>query len=163
MVQQASRFRLPDARGGDARHLCPYGDPAPVRNHRIAPRTIRSGPLRTRTEGFDGRRGASRERSARSVVALTAVFVSRRRFSRPALLLATVLACIVWVALVPAYGAGEATIEIISKSGVHPFSVELATNDAERERGLMFRKELPEGRGMLFDFEREAPVAFWMQ
>ena len=73
-----------------------------------------------------------------------------------------VLACIVWVALVPAYAAGEATIEIISKSGVHPFSVELATNDAERERGLMFRKELPEGRGMLFDFEREAPVAFWM-
>ena len=45
---------------------------------------------------------------------------------------------------------------------MHPFSVELATNDAERERGLMFRKELPEGRGMLFDFEREAPVAFWM-
>ena len=73
-----------------------------------------------------------------------------------------VLACIVWVALVPAYAAGEATIEIISKSGVHSFSVELATNDAERERGLMFRKELPEGRGMLFDFEREAPVAFWM-
>ena len=74
-----------------------------------------------------------------------------------------VLACIVWVALVPAYAAGEATIEIISKSGVHSFSVELATNDAERERGLMFRKELPEGRGMLFDFEREAPVAFWMK
>jgi uncharacterized protein len=78
------------------------------------------------------------------------------------LLLAVVLACSVWVALVPAYAAGEATIEIISKSGVHSFSVELATNDAERERGLMFRKELPEGRGMLFDFEREAPVAFWM-
>ena len=89
--------------------------------------------------------------------------MSLQRFLRPAaLLLAAVLACIVWVALVPAYAAGEANIEIISKSGVHPFSVELATNDAERERGLMFRKELPEGRGMLFDFEREAPVAFWM-
>jgi uncharacterized protein len=89
--------------------------------------------------------------------------VSLQRFLRPAaLLLAAVLAYIVWVALVPAYAAGEANIEIISKSGVHPFSVELATNDAERERGLMFRKELPEGRGMLFDFEREAPVAFWM-
>jgi uncharacterized protein len=45
---------------------------------------------------------------------------------------------------------------------VHAFSVELATNDAERERGLMFRKELPEGRGMLFDFYREQPVSFWM-
>jgi uncharacterized membrane protein (UPF0127 family) len=27
----------------------------------------------------------------------------------------------------------------------------------------MDRKELPEGRGMLFDFEREQDVAFWMK
>jgi uncharacterized protein len=45
---------------------------------------------------------------------------------------------------------------------VHAFTVELATNDAERERGLMFRKELPQGQGMLFDFQRDQPVAFWM-
>jgi uncharacterized protein len=89
--------------------------------------------------------------------------VSLQWFTRPAAsLLAALVACLLWVALVPAGAAGEATVEIISKSGVHAFSVELATNDAERERGLMFRKELPEGRGMLFDFEREAPVAFWM-
>jgi uncharacterized membrane protein (UPF0127 family) len=62
----------------------------------------------------------------------------------------------------PADAAGEATLEIVSKSGVHAFSVELATNDAERSRGLMFRKELPEGHGMLFDFESDRPVAFWM-
>ena len=43
-----------------------------------------------------------------------------------------------------------------------PFRVELATTDAEREKGLMFRKELPEGQGMLFDFQRDQPVAFWM-
>ncbi len=54
------------------------------------------------------------------------------------------------------------TIEIISANGVHAFSVELATNDAERERGLMYRKELPEGRGMLFDFQVDQPVQFWM-
>jgi uncharacterized protein len=53
-------------------------------------------------------------------------------------------------------------LEIVSKSGVHAFTVELATNDEERSRGLMFRKELPQGRGMLFDFEREQPVSFWM-
>ena len=89
--------------------------------------------------------------------------MSPQRFTRPAAsLLAALVACLLWVALVPAGAAGEATVEIISKSGVHAFSVELATNDAERERGLMFRKELPEGHGMLFDFEREAPVAFWM-
>jgi uncharacterized protein len=61
-----------------------------------------------------------------------------------------------------AQAAGRATIEIVTKTGVHPFAVELATNDAERSRGLMFRKELPEGQGMLFDFQREQPVSFWM-
>ena len=30
-------------------------------------------------------------------------------------------------------------------------------------KGLMYRKELPEGRGMLFDFHREQEVSFWMQ
>jgi uncharacterized protein len=90
--------------------------------------------------------------------------VSPQRFRRPAAsLLAALVACLLWVALVPAGAAGEATVEIISKSGVHAFSVELATNDAERERGLMFRKELPEGRGMLFDFDRDQQVTMWMK
>jgi uncharacterized protein len=65
-------------------------------------------------------------------------------------------------ALAPAHAAGQATIEIVSKNGVHPFSVELASNDAERARGLMFRKSLPEGQGMLFDFKHDGPVSFWM-
>jgi uncharacterized protein len=61
-----------------------------------------------------------------------------------------------------ALAAGQATIEIVSKSGVHAFSVKLATDDAERERGLMFVKQLPEGQGMLFDFQRDQEVSFWM-
>jgi uncharacterized protein len=73
-----------------------------------------------------------------------------------------VAACVALAAGAPAQAAGEATLEIISKTGVHLFAVELAANDAERSRGLMFRKELPEGRGMLFDFEHDQPVAFWM-
>ena len=50
----------------------------------------------------------------------------------------------------------------MTRSGVHAFAVELATNAAERAVGLMYRKELPEGRGMLFDFHDEQPVQFWM-
>jgi uncharacterized membrane protein (UPF0127 family) len=73
-----------------------------------------------------------------------------------------VVACAALAVLAPAQAAGEATIEIVSGSGVHAFTVELATNEAERSHGLMDRKELPEGRGMLFDFEHEQPVAFWM-
>ena len=55
------------------------------------------------------------------------------------------------------------TLEIASKTGVHAFSVEIADTEPEREKGLMFRKELPEGHGMLFDFHREQEVGFWMQ
>lgn len=78
------------------------------------------------------------------------------------LLLVLVVSCLAlntW----PLDAAGIEKLEITSKTGVHTFSVELATNDAERARGLMFRKEIPDGTGMLFDFEKEQPVAFWMK
>jgi uncharacterized protein len=35
--------------------------------------------------------------------------------------------------------------------------------DALRSRGLMFRRELDEARGMLFLFEDESPRSFWMR
>jgi uncharacterized protein len=66
------------------------------------------------------------------------------------------------VAAAPAGAAGQDTIEIVTKNGVHAFSVELASNTAERALGLMFRKELPEGHGMLFEFDTEQQVQFWM-
>ena len=59
--------------------------------------------------------------------------------------------------------ANTEMLEIVSKTGVHVFAVELASTDAERARGLMFRKSLPVGRGMLFDFERDQLVAMWMR
>lgn len=62
-----------------------------------------------------------------------------------------------------ALSAGRQTIEIASKTGVHAFSVEMATTAAEREKGLMYRKSLPEGQGMLFDFQRDQEVGFWMK
>ena len=80
----------------------------------------------------------------------------------PAAALLAAVALVAVIAAAPVQAAGEATIEIISKSGVHAFAVELATNEDERSRGLMFRKQLPDGHGMLFDFEQDRPVAFWM-
>jgi uncharacterized membrane protein (UPF0127 family) len=41
--------------------------------------------------------------------------------------------------------------------------VELALTDGDRERGLMFRRSLPEGTGMLFVFPAAAPHTFWMK
>ena len=54
-------------------------------------------------------------------------------------------------------------LEIASKNGVHIFGVELAVTPEEQAKGLMFRRELPEGQGMLFDFQREQPTSFWMK
>ena len=59
-------------------------------------------------------------------------------------------------------GADLDTLEIVSKTGVHPFAVELAVSEEQREHGLMFRRELPEGRGMLFKFEPDQVVTMWM-
>src|SRR5262245_52994048 len=63
----------------------------------------------------------------------------------------------------PSGAAETETLEIASKTGVHPFSVELAVTDEQRARGLMFRKEVPEGYGMLFDFKRDQDVSMWME
>jgi uncharacterized membrane protein (UPF0127 family) len=47
--------------------------------------------------------------------------------------------------------------------GNQRFHVEIADDDAERARGLMFRDELPAGHGMLFIHERQEPQAYWMK
>jgi uncharacterized membrane protein (UPF0127 family) len=67
------------------------------------------------------------------------------------------------LAVGPARPAGLPTLEIASKTGVHVFAVEIADTEAQRAKGLMFRKELPDGQGMLFDFQREQEVSFWMK
>jgi uncharacterized membrane protein (UPF0127 family) len=62
-----------------------------------------------------------------------------------------------------AQSTGLPKIEIASKNGSHAFQVELALNDEQRARGLMYRKSLPPGQGMLFDFHSDQPVRFWMK
>ncbi|WP_295045590.1 DUF192 domain-containing protein [uncultured Paracoccus sp.] len=48
-------------------------------------------------------------------------------------------------------------------SGPVAVQVELADDDAERARGLMFRRTLPKGHGMLFVYGSPRPVSFWMR
>jgi len=54
-------------------------------------------------------------------------------------------------------------LEIVTKSGVQVFSVEMATTEQEKQTGLMYRKELADGKGMLFDFNPEQEVSMWMK
>jgi uncharacterized protein len=41
--------------------------------------------------------------------------------------------------------------------------VEIADGPFEQQRGLMYRTSLGEDRGMLFVFQREQPLSFWMK
>ena len=43
------------------------------------------------------------------------------------------------------------------------YAVEVADDDAERARGLMYRDRLEEGTGMLFLHDAERPLAYWMK
>ena len=53
----------------------------------------------------------------------------------------------------------------VEPRGGQPYGldVELALSDSQRERGLMFRKELADGAGMLFIFVESGPHNFWMK
>ena len=47
--------------------------------------------------------------------------------------------------------------------GGQRYGVEVADDNAERSRGLMFRDEMAADHGMLFVHEREEPQAYWMK
>ena len=64
---------------------------------------------------------------------------------------------------VPARAGERDSLEIVTSTGRHAFQVEIADNDATRERGLMDRRFMAADHGMLFEFDREAPVSFWMK
>ncbi len=49
-----------------------------------------------------------------------------------------------------------------ASGGPKRVDAEIAELDADRQRGLMYRKSLPEDDGMLFVFEREQVLKFWM-
>ena len=47
--------------------------------------------------------------------------------------------------------------------GGERFQVEVADDDAERARGLMFRDAMADDHGMLFIHDRQEPQAYWMK
>ncbi|MFL5355280.1 DUF192 domain-containing protein [Archangium sp.] len=47
--------------------------------------------------------------------------------------------------------------------GLHRVDVEVAATPDTRTRGLMWRKELPAGQGMLFIFPEDEVQSFWMR
>ena len=45
----------------------------------------------------------------------------------------------------------------------HRFQIEIAADEASRERGLMFRESMPADHGMLFLFDDSQVRTFWMK
>jgi uncharacterized membrane protein (UPF0127 family) len=58
--------------------------------------------------------------------------------------------------------AERSQVVVTGAGGAHEFTVELADDDSERARGLMYRRSMPRDAGMLFDFADETSVSFWM-
>jgi hypothetical protein len=52
---------------------------------------------------------------------------------------------------------------ITSPGGTVEVALEVADTPEVRARGLMYRKSLPEGHGMLFVFDEESVQEFWMK
>jgi uncharacterized membrane protein (UPF0127 family) len=75
--------------------------------------------------------------------------------------LAAILLLAAWSS--PIVAASFQPLEIATKNGVQVFSVEMATTEEEKTTGLMYRKELADGKGMLFDFSPEQEVTMWMK
>jgi len=57
----------------------------------------------------------------------------------------------------------ENMIELRSGGVQAQFEIELAVTPAEQAEGLMFRENMPQFSGMLFIYEREQRVSFWMK
>jgi len=57
----------------------------------------------------------------------------------------------------------QVSLMIDTKKGPVKFSVEVASDDESRERGLMFRTHMDKNAGMLFEFPGDQFESFWMK
>jgi hypothetical protein len=74
--------------------------------------------------------------------------------------------CVVILGLmgpVQAAGCSETAVSLRGDWGQARFSVEIADDNAERAKGLMFREAMPASAGMLFVYDRPQSMSFWMR
>ncbi len=89
----------------------------------------------------------------------------RIRFELALRSLFAALLALIYVTVAPALRAQQAleNVDIVTADGTHRFSVEVMRTPEQLAQGLMYRRYMPEDRGMLFDFKIEQPVQFWMK
>lgn len=79
---------------------------------------------------------------------------------------AVVLVCAVLAACSPGQPHGTlplARVVIDTQKGPVAFNVEVASDSASQEKGLMYRTQLSSDAGMLFDFRQPGEQVFWMK
>lgn len=81
----------------------------------------------------------------------------------PASRFAAVVAAVLVMALPLAACSDEGRLVIHSETGEHAFNVEVVDTPESRAQGLMYRQDLADDAGMLFDFGAEREVSFWMR
>ncbi len=57
----------------------------------------------------------------------------------------------------------QETVQVVTRKGPVTFHVMVAQTEAQREMGLMFRRDMAADQGMIFDFPDVAQRAFWMR
>ncbi|MDH4394323.1 MAG: DUF192 domain-containing protein [Limnobacter sp.] len=75
----------------------------------------------------------------------------------PALLVFSIAASFLYSPILQAEGLQKASIE------GQFIQVEMADTPLERQKGLMFRAEMPENQGMLFRFDQAETQCMWMK
>lgn len=77
-------------------------------------------------------------------------------------LLACLAACQTRAAPVAPPALPQGAVRFETPRGPWVVRVEIASSDESRQRGLMFRRDLPQDRGMIFVFPATEEHAFWM-
>lgn len=58
---------------------------------------------------------------------------------------------------------GDALPVVTLRAGAVELEAEVARTPEEQQKGLMFRESLPDGRGMIFVYDSDRRMAFWMK
>jgi uncharacterized membrane protein (UPF0127 family) len=69
----------------------------------------------------------------------------------------------VFLFVVGTFAVEYTNVYIVNEGKTNLIFAELAVTEEEKERGLMFRKNLETNKGMLFIFDKPSYVNFWMK
>lgn len=86
-------------------------------------------------------------------------------FRRPGAVLPKIGAIVLFIASCSlSQSLPVAKLELVTASGaIVPLQAELARSETEQEKGYMGRKTIPDGTGMLFVYESDRKMYFWMK